>query len=111
MQYQTQRKGARKFWRSKVQEQIKAQAADTSGLTNIKSNLDVAWVKIQDALQQEAEGHNLWIEGTLELINILDDARMQTQFGIQQSLTKRATRPEGAIRIEPLRCRTRKLGS
>jgi hypothetical protein len=58
-----------------VQEQIKAQAADTSGLTNIKSNLDLAWVKIQDALQQEAEGHNLWIEGTLELISILDDAR------------------------------------
>jgi len=58
-----------------VQEQIKVQAADTSALTNIKSNLDLAWVKIQDALQQEAEGHNLWIEGTLELINILDDAR------------------------------------
>ena len=58
-----------------MQEQTKVQTADTSGLTNIKSNLDLAWVKIQDAIQLEAEGHNLWIEGTLELINILDDAR------------------------------------
>jgi hypothetical protein len=75
VQYQTQRKGARKFWRSKVQEQIKAQAADTSALTNIKSNLDLAWGKIQNGLQQEAEGRKLWVEGTIELINILDDAR------------------------------------
>jgi hypothetical protein len=37
--------------------------------------LDLAWVKIQNGLQQEAEGHKLWMEGTLELINILDDAR------------------------------------
>src|SRR5262245_9713683 len=58
-----------------MQKQIKAQAADTSALTNIKSNLDLAWVKIQDALQQEAEGHKLWVDGTLELITILDDAR------------------------------------
>jgi hypothetical protein len=58
-----------------VQEQIKAQAADTSALTDIKSNLDLTWVKIQDALQQEAEGRKLWVEGTLELISILDDAR------------------------------------
>jgi hypothetical protein len=56
---------------------------DTSAPTNIdperfaivKSNLDLAWGKIQNALQQEAEGRKLWIEGTLELINILDDAR------------------------------------
>ena len=48
---------------------------DTSTLTNIKSNLDLAWVKIQNALQQETEGHKLWTEGTLELINILDNAR------------------------------------
>jgi hypothetical protein len=40
-----------------------------------KSNLDRAWEKVQDALHQEAEGNNLWIEGTLELIKILDDAR------------------------------------
>src|SRR5262245_66101365 len=58
-----------------MQKQIKAQAAGTNALTNIKSNLDHAWVKIQDALQQEAEGHKLWVDGTLELINILDDAR------------------------------------
>src|SRR5262249_56155539 len=59
----------------KVHKQVKEPATDTSALTNIKSNLDLAWVKIQNALQQEAEGHKLWIEGTLELINILDDAR------------------------------------
>ena len=57
----------------------KQNTTDTTTTTNIdpdvKSKLDLAWVKIQDALQQEAEGHNLWIEGTLELINILDDAR------------------------------------
>src|SRR5262249_29543905 len=58
----------------KVHKQVKEPATDTSALTNIKSNLDLAWVKIQDALQQEAEGCKLWIEGTLELINILDDA-------------------------------------
>ena len=69
-----------------MQEQIKAQAADTSGLTNIKSNLDLAWVKIQDGLQREAEGHNLWIEGTLELINILDDAR--NRLGSDQAFGK-----------------------
>jgi hypothetical protein len=32
-------------------------------------------VKIQNGLQQEAEGRKLWVKGTLELINILDDAR------------------------------------
>jgi hypothetical protein len=32
-------------------------------------------MKIQNALQQEAEGHKLWIQGTLELIRSLDDAR------------------------------------
>ena len=58
-----------------MQEQIKVQAADTSALTNIKSNLDLAWVKIQDGLQREAEGRKLWVEGTLELIQILDKAR------------------------------------
>src|SRR5262245_6395574 len=59
----------------KVHKQVKEPATDTSALTNIKSKLDLAWVKIQNALQQEAEGRKLWIEGTLELINILDDAR------------------------------------
>src|SRR5262249_21012128 len=59
----------------KVHKQVKEPATDISALTNIKSNLDLAWEKIQDALQQEAEGHKLWIEGTLELISILDDAR------------------------------------
>ena len=57
----------------------KQNTADTTTTTDIdpivKSNLDLAWGKIQDARQQEAEGHNLWIEGTLELISILDDAR------------------------------------
>jgi hypothetical protein len=64
-----------KIWRSKVQEQIKAQATDTSALTNIKSNLDLAWGKIQDGLQREAEGRKLWVDGTIDLITILDDAR------------------------------------
>ena len=58
-----------------MQKQIREPATDTSALTNIKSNLDLAWVKIQDALHQEAEGHNLWVEGTFELIQILDKAR------------------------------------
>src|SRR5262249_62164248 len=64
---------------SRVQKQVKEPATDTAAPADIdpivKNNLDLAWGKIQDALQQEAEGHNLWIEGTLELINILDDAR------------------------------------
>jgi hypothetical protein len=76
VQYQTQRKGARTFGGvKKMQEQIKTQATDTSALTDIKSNLDIAWGKIEKGLAQEAEGKKLWIEGTLELINILDDAR------------------------------------
>ena len=57
------------------ERKTKEPATNTSTLTNIKSNLDLAWVKIQNALQQETEGHKLWTEGTLELINILDDAR------------------------------------
>src|SRR5262245_24343474 len=58
-----------------MQKQTEAQTADTSGLTNIKSKLDLVWVKIQNALQQETEGRKLWIAGTLELIDILGDAR------------------------------------
>src|SRR5262245_21764996 len=66
-----------------MQKQDEAPALATSGLTNIdperiaidKSNLDLAWVKIENGVQQEAEGRKLWIEGTLELISILDDAR------------------------------------
>ena len=65
------------------QEQSKVQTTNTSTtpdidsehFTTVKSKLDLAWGRIQDALQQEAEGRKLWIEGTLELINILDDAR------------------------------------
>jgi hypothetical protein len=41
----------------------------------VKNNLDLAWGKIQNGLQQEAQGYKLWIEGTLELINIPHDAR------------------------------------
>jgi hypothetical protein len=62
----------------KVHKQVKEPAMtniDPECFAIVKSNLDLAWVKIQDAIQQEAEGHKLWIEGTLELINILDDAR------------------------------------
>jgi hypothetical protein len=47
-----------------------------------KVQLDLAWTKIQNALQQEAEGCNLWIEGTLELIKIIDAAR--TRFASDQ---------------------------
>jgi hypothetical protein len=57
----------------------KQNTADTTTTTDIdpivKSNLDLAWMKIEKGAQQEAEGRKLWIEGTLELINILDDAR------------------------------------
>src|SRR6516162_8383217 len=52
----------------------------------VKSKLDLALVKIQNALQQEAEGRKLWIEGTLELINILDDARKR--LGSDQAFGK-----------------------
>lgn len=48
---------------------------DEERLTTVKSDLDAAWVKIQNGLQLLAEGRKLWIEGTLELINILNDAR------------------------------------
>jgi hypothetical protein len=40
-----------------------------------KASLDLAWGKIEKGLAQEAEGRKLWVEGTLELINILNDAR------------------------------------
>jgi hypothetical protein len=69
---------------SRVQKQVKEAAPadgeerktnDPKGFAVVKSKLDLAWGKIEDGLQQEAEGHKLWIEGTLELINILDDAR------------------------------------
>src|SRR6516164_6338961 len=61
------------------QEQTKAQAADTTTTTNIdpivKSKLELAWGKIENGKKQDAEGRKLWIEGTLELIQILDKAR------------------------------------
>ena len=41
-------------------------------------------------LQQEAEGCKLWIEGTLELINILDDARKR--LGSDQAFGKWLTK-------------------
>jgi hypothetical protein len=73
-----------------MQEQIKTQAADTSAPTNIdptvKSNLDLAWGKIEKGLKLEAEGRKLWINGTLELINILDDARKR--LGSDQAFGK-----------------------
>jgi hypothetical protein len=40
-----------------------------------KSELDAAWRKIETGEQLEADGRVLWIEGTLELIAILDSAR------------------------------------
>jgi hypothetical protein len=52
-----------------------SQVRNPNALNNLKSNLDLAWAKTQDGLCQEAEGTNLWIEGTLELIHILDGAR------------------------------------
>ena len=55
---------------AKVHKQTATDATKPDG----KSNLDLAWVKIQNARQQETEGKKLWIEGTLELISILDDA-------------------------------------
>jgi hypothetical protein len=70
----------------KVHKQVKEPGLDTSALTNIKSKLDLVWAKIQGARQQEAEGHKLWIEGTLELINILDDARKR--LGSDQAFGK-----------------------
>jgi hypothetical protein len=66
-----------------------ASAEISEPLAIVKSNLDLAWVKIQNGLQQEAEGHKLWIEGTLELINILDDARQR--YPSDQEFGKRLT--------------------
>jgi hypothetical protein len=40
-----------------------------------KVKIDLAWQKVENGLQQEAEGTNLWIEGTLDHINILNDLR------------------------------------
>jgi hypothetical protein len=55
---------------SKVSEQPKERP-----LRMINPDLDLAWQKTQNGLEQEAEGRKLWIEGTLELINILHKAR------------------------------------
>ena len=44
-----------------------------SKTTNI--DLDIAWTKITEGRQQEEQGRKLWIEGTLEIINILHVAR------------------------------------
>jgi hypothetical protein len=52
----------------------------------IKADLDLAWAKIQDGLQQEVEGRKSWIEGTLALINNLDDARKR--LGSDQAFGK-----------------------
>src|SRR5262249_29489581 len=65
----------------KVHKQVKEPATNID--PDVKSKLDLALMKIQNALQQEAEGRKLWIEGTLELINILDDAR--NRFGSDQA--------------------------
>ena len=57
----------------------KQNTTDTTTTTNIdpdvKTKLDLAWGKIENGLAQETEGRKLWVDGTLELINILDDAR------------------------------------
>jgi hypothetical protein len=58
-------------------------SSNGSALPNIdpvKTQLDLAWAKIHDSLHREAEGNNLWIEGALELITILHDARQRYDF-------------------------------
>ncbi len=60
-------------------------AADTEP-ADIKSSLDLAWVKIQTGLKRMKDGHNLWIAGTLELIKIFDDARKR--LGSDQAFGK-----------------------
>jgi hypothetical protein len=45
-----------------------------------RKNLDLAWQKIENGRQQETEGRKLWVEGTLELSNILDYARKRLDF-------------------------------
>jgi hypothetical protein len=53
-------------------------ATNTSALSNIDPShvaLDLAWAKVQSALEGEAECRARWKEGTHELINILGDAR------------------------------------
>jgi hypothetical protein len=37
--------------------------------------LNLAWYKMETGQRQEAEGRKLWIEGTLEIVTILHDAR------------------------------------
>jgi hypothetical protein len=41
----------------------------------VRTQLDLPWTKVHNALAQEAEGRKGWIEGTLELSTILGDAR------------------------------------
>jgi hypothetical protein len=53
---------------------------DTEDFAIVKENLDLAWAKVQDALHQEAEGNDRWIEGTLEIIITLDDARKRFPY-------------------------------
>jgi hypothetical protein len=61
--------------------------ANTPFDQELKSKLDHAWAKIENGCQQEDEGRRQWIEGTLELANILLDLRQRfpadVEFGKQ----------------------------
>jgi hypothetical protein len=54
---------------------VRKPTAPDASMPDGKSNLDHAWAKIENGLQRETEGKKLWIEGTLELVGILDEAR------------------------------------
>jgi hypothetical protein len=42
-----------------------------------EKELALAWAKVQNGLKQEDSGRQLWLEGTIELIQILDKARQE----------------------------------
>jgi len=75
---------------SEVHKQVKEPATDTAAPTDIdpivKSKLELAWGKIEKGLAQEAEGRKLWVDGTIELITILHDAR--ERFPVDQEFGK-----------------------
>jgi hypothetical protein len=50
------------------QNEVQATATPPNDITTLKSNLDLAWGKIES-------GNKLWLEGAIELINTLYDAR------------------------------------
>jgi hypothetical protein len=45
--------------------------------SELKSRLDLAWEKIESGSLQERVGRNLWVEGTVDVICVLHEARLR----------------------------------